>query len=303
MFVFTFLLMTLPLKVRAAELSIKDVLPASGFAGEWTIDGNVELYDKDTLFNHINGEAELYFPYGFAALASANYINKKNPELSIVADVYQVASVLDAFGIYSNYRKSNNLPVSVGADGFASSSQLMFYQDKYFVRLQVSGETSLPEDILLVCARSISRNLPAGAGPPREMDVLKIPALIPKSERYLAKSLLGYAFFHRGLIADVQVQEEKMQIFAIPEDTPAEARRTFDQYYAYLQAERRSIRLTGDDARGVIIAVDPLYGGVQVMHYGRYVAGVVRIKNNAIGEKIMEQLSRQISANKGGVDR
>jgi len=299
-FVFALLIIILPVQVRAAELSVKDVLPAPGFAGEWTIDGNIELYDKETLFNHINGEAELYFPYGFAALASANYINKINQELSIVADVYQVASLLDAFGIYSNYRKPNNLPVSIGADGFASPSQLMFYQDKYFVRLQVSGETNLPKDILLACARAISQNLPAGAGPPRELDVLNIPALVPQSERYLAQSLLGYAFFRRGLIADVQVLEEKMQIFAIPEDTQALARRTFDQYCAYLQAEGRSVQLTGDAASRLVIAVDPLYGGVQVMQSGKYVAGVVRIKNTALGKKIMEQLSRQIIAKTGG---
>ena len=90
-----------------------------------------------------------------------------------------------------------------------------------------------------------------------------------------------------------------MQVFAIPEDTPADARRTFDQYYAYLQEEGRNSELTGDAARRLIIAVDPLYGGVQVMHFGRYVAGVVRIKNNALGKKIMEQLNRRISADTG----
>jgi hypothetical protein len=33
---------------------------------------------------------------------------------------------------------------------------------------------------------------------------------------------------------------------------------------------------------------------------GRHVAGIIRIKNNALGKEIMEQLSRKISADTGG---
>jgi len=35
-------------------------------------------------------------PYGFDAMATASYVNKQNPDLSLVADVYRMASVLDA---------------------------------------------------------------------------------------------------------------------------------------------------------------------------------------------------------------
>lgn len=299
---FIILILTLAVSnpVRAADLSIKDVLPGKGFAGEWVIEDKVKLYDKETLFDHINGEAELYFPYGFDALATASYINNNNKELSVVADVYRMASVLDAFGIYSNYRKTNNLWVTIGAEGFLSSSQLMFYQDRYFVRLQVSGATNLPKDIFLACALAISGNLPAGSGQPKELEILKIPALVPKSERYLAQSLLGYVFFRRGIIADAKVQDEKMQIFVIHEDTPAAASKTFDQYHSYLKAEAQGIQMTEDPARMQVIAVDPLYGGVLVEQSGRYIIGAVRIKNTSVAKQLIEQLRGRISADAGG---
>jgi hypothetical protein len=211
-----------------------------------------------------------------------------------------MASVLDAFGIYSNYRKTNNLWVTIGAEGFVSSSQLMFYQDRYFVRLQVSGATNLEKDVFLACARAISANLPAGSGPPKELEVMKIPALVPKSERYLAQSLLGYVFFRKGIIADAAVQDEKMQIFVIHEDRPAAARKTFDQYHSYLKAEGQGIQMTDDPARRRVIAVDPLYGGVLVEQSGRYVIGAVRIKNNSVAGQLIEQLHGKISADAGG---
>jgi hypothetical protein len=285
--------------VHAAGLSIKDILPGKGFAEGWVIEEKVKLYDKDTLFDHIDGEAELYFPYGFDALASASYVNKQNSDLSIVADVYRMASVLDAFGIYSNYRKANNLWVTIGAEGFVSPSQLMFYQDRYFVRLQISGATSLPTDTFLACARAISGNLPAGVGPPKELEVMKIPALVPKSERYLAQSLLGYVFFRRGIIADATVQDEKMQIFVIHEDTPTAARKAFGQYHSYLKAEAQGIQMTGNPARMRIIAVDPLYGGVLVEQSGRYIIGAVRVKNTSVAKQLIDELRERISKETG----
>ena len=299
LFIFLIFVMALSNPVRAADLAIKDVLPEKSFAAGWVIEGKVQLFDKETLFDHIDGEAELYFPYGFDALATASYVNKQHPDLSIVADVYRMASVLDAFGIYSNYRKTNNLWVTIGAEGFVSSSQLMFYQDRYFVRLQVSGATSLPKDTFLACARAISASLPAGSGPPKELEVMKIPALVPKSERYLAQSLLGYVFFRKGIIADAAVQAEKMQIFVIHEDTPAAARKTFDQYHSYLKAEGQGIQMTDDPDRLRLIAVDPLYGGVLVEQSGRYIIGAVRIKNTSIAKQLIDELHRRISADAG----
>ena len=300
LFIFLIIIMALSNPVRAADLSIKDVLPGKSFAKDWVIEEKAKLYDKDTLFDHIDGEAELYFPYGFDALATASYVNKQNPDLSIVADVYRMASVLDAFGIYSNYRKANNLWVTIGAEGFVSSSQLMFYQDRYFVRLQISGATSLPKDTFLACARAISGNLPAGSGPPKELEVMKIPALVPKSERYLAQSLLGYVFFRRGIIADAAAQDEKMQIIVIHEDTPAAARKTFDQYYSYLKTEVQGIQVTDNPTRRQVIAVDPLYGGVLVEQSGRYIIGAVRVKNTSVAKQLIEQLRGRISADAGG---
>lgn len=299
LFIFLLIIMAVSNPVYAADLSIKDVLPGKSFAKEWVIEEKVKIYDKDTLFDHIDGEAELYFPYGFDALATASYVNKQNLDLSIEADVYRMASVLDAFGIYSNYRKTNNLWVAIGTEGFVSSSQLMFYQDRYFVRLQISGATSLEKDIFLACARAISGNLPVSFGQPKELEILKIPALVPKSERYLAQSLLGYVFFRKGIIADAAAQNEKMQIFVIHDDTQAAARTTFDQYHSYLKAEGQGIQMTGNPAHRQVIAVDPLYGGVLVEQSGRYVIGAVRVKNISVAKQLIDDLRGRISPDAG----
>ena len=290
-FVFT---MSAPVSVCAADDSIKNVLPAPGFTADWMMRDPVSLYTVDTLFDHINGEAELYFPYGFDVLASATYMNKGNPEWWVVADVYRMASLLDAFGIYSNYRKTDAVSVAIGAEGFISSSQLMFYQDRYFVRLQATGTTSLEPEVFLACGRAVSQNLPPRDGRPGEIEVLRIPGVVSKSERYLAQSLLGYAFFRRGMIADAMLEGERVQIFVVYEDSPDRARKAFDDYRSYLKAEGQGVNVAETPDRISLASVDPLYGGVFVEQSGRYLIGAVRVKEISAAKQLVEQLRKRL---------
>ena len=292
----TFVLtLSLPVTVFAAEDFIKNILPTPGFAPDWVMKERVTFYNSDTLFDHINGEAELYFPYGFDMLATVTYLNKKNPDVWVVVDVYRMGSLLDAFGIYSNYRKEDAAGAVIGAEGFVSSSQLMFYQDRYFVRIQVTGATSLEQELLLACGRTVSRNLPPNTGRPGELEALVgIPGMVTKSERYLGQSLLGYAFFRRGMIADAMLGGERVQVFVVFENSPDAARKAFDAYRSYLKAEGREMNVTGTTGRTSLTAVDPLYGGVFVEQSGPNLIGAIRMKEASAAKPIVEQLRERL---------
>ena len=68
--------------------------------------GKPVYYDRDTLSDRIDGEAELYFPYGFDRMAAARYVSEKSPGTGVDVEIYRMGSLLDAFGIYANYRQN-----------------------------------------------------------------------------------------------------------------------------------------------------------------------------------------------------
>ncbi len=292
--VLSILVLCLAVPVDASDDPIQKILPVPECSQGWILEDRVIPYDRDNLFDYINGEAELYLPYGFEVVATARYVKKGDPDTAVAADVYRMASRLDAFGIYSNYRKPGASASQVGVEGFLSPSQLMFYQDRYFVRLQASGVTSIEEDVFLACGRSISKNLPPGTGRPAEVEILRVPGILPGTERYIARSLLGYAFLRRGLIADAVSEGEKMQVFLVPEDSGQTARKAFDQYHAYLKASGRGLQVAGSGGRVSMQAVDPLYGGVFVEQSGRYLAGAVRAQKISAAKKIVGEISRRV---------
>jgi hypothetical protein len=259
----------------------------------------VALYTKDTLFERINGESELYFPYGFEVLASARYANKENPQVAMEADVYKMGSLLDAFGIYANYRRLDDGSVKIGAEGFVSPSQLLFYQDRYFVRLQASGTLDVEQEVFLSCARAVSRNLPRNLSQPKELELFMMPAVKVRSERYIAQSLLGYAFFRRGLIADAILEGEALKVFIVLEESVNAARKAFDQYREYLKTSGQEVQVTESPDKTSIAAVDPLYKNVYIEHFGRYLIGAVNFKKTSAGKQLMEQLRRRLTGDQG----
>jgi hypothetical protein len=206
-----------------------------------------------------------------------------------------MGSLLDAFGIYSNYRNADEAVALIGAEGFISSSQLMFFQDRYFVRIQVTGGTSIDQDILFACGRTVSANLPHNSARPRELQVMAgIPGGVTKSERYLRQSLLGYAFLRRGIISDAILGGERAQIFVVFEDSPAAARKAFDDYRSYLNLEGRDMNMTETTNRISLTAVDPLYGPVLMEQTGPYIIGAIRLKEVFTAKPLIEQLWERI---------
>jgi hypothetical protein len=279
-----------PQTSQSAEQSMDKLLPAPACADGWVMDGKVTLYDKDSLFDRINGESELYFPYGFERLAYARYESRKDSKIALDADVYAMGSLLDAFGMFANYRRKNSIAVAIGVEGTISSSQMLFYQDRYLVRLQVTGTTTIGQDVLLACGKAIAQNLPQSMESPKELDAFLVQAVVKKSERYIASSLLGYEFFRRGLIADAVLGKDEVQVFVVLETTAESARAAFDRYQAYLKTGGSGVRVAESTSRMSMEAIDPLYGAVVVQQAGRFLAGAVRIKDRPAATQLVEQV-------------
>jgi len=281
----------------AADDQTGRFLPAPDCAKGWTASEKTVFFTRDNLFERINGEAEIYFPFGFDLLASARYQSSVNPQIAIDADIYRMGSLLDAFGIYAGYRRSDDAGAGIGADGVISPSQLLFYQDRYFVRLQATGALEIDKNIFLACGSAISANIMLNPGKPKELELFSLPGIEKNSERYI-KSLLGYSFLRRGIIADAKSSTGQFQVFVVFEDSEAAARKAFDQYVSYLRASGPDV---GTDASGGIISMagtDPLYGKVLLRLAGRNLFGAVRFSDLSSARQFIEAMIRGKAAAK-----
>jgi hypothetical protein len=277
----------------AAEGPENRSLPVSGFAPGWVLKGPVKIYAAEDLFEYINGEAELYLQYGFKDLVSGFYLKEKDEEQGISADVYRMASPLEAFGMYANFRRPEAETVKVGAEGFISPSQLMFYQGLYFVQLNASGTLSRDRSIFLGLAGKISGNLPASPGGPPEINLLQIPALVPQTEKYIPQSVLGYPFFQKGLTAMALLAGVPVRFFVLLETSHAEGRQTVGAYEKALKEKGIALNKEKGADGEILCARDPLYGGLCLQARGKFVLGVADLPDYAQGLPLIQQLQKR----------
>ncbi|MBA4391783.1 MAG: hypothetical protein C0399_12730, partial [Syntrophus sp. (in: bacteria)] len=68
----------------------------------WKQSGDVQTFSPKTLYEYINGAADLYLASDFEELTVAEYVNDK--KASVIVEAYRHRTPRDAFGIYSQER-------------------------------------------------------------------------------------------------------------------------------------------------------------------------------------------------------
>ena len=226
------LALTLVARAHADDaLPEPELLPNIAVPEGWELDSKLKVYIEDNLFGYINGESVTFFPYGFEQLTVAHVHPEGMPDEPVVIQLYRMGSPLDAFGIYSTYRGVDDDFVAIGVEGFIGTTQLVYFQDRYFVKihfLQPRGEKSALRDM----ARRVSELLPAAGGFPEELEAVKVPGLIPESVVYHAREVMGYDFLPKGFSGTVErdndgdsaTDPEQLRVAVILLDSPESAK-------------------------------------------------------------------------------
>ncbi len=105
-------------------------LPAN--AHEWALDGGVEYFGPDALFDHIDGGAEVYLEKGFRELAVGHYVLSGGSEA--MAEVYTMdtrSAAAEMFALEQGTGESGTL----GEEASAGSQSLAFRRGPHYVKV------------------------------------------------------------------------------------------------------------------------------------------------------------------------
>ena len=281
----------------AGEVFSASLLPKRLVEG-WEQVGNPQVYDRQTLFKRINGQAELFFKYGFEGSVFTLYQNKQDEKDQVEVDLYDMGNVVQAFGIFSRFR-SEDRSAGVGLESYLEDTSLLFYKGRYFVMLYA---TQAEPPVLKKMAMRISSLLPEDSSIPEEILYFPKEGLRRGSIEYHPEGLLGYQFLKKGFLATYlrkgednnpsKADKREVQLFFAIFGGSEEAGDALDAYKAILAkgGEIESglpIVLGEKGLRGA----DPNHGQVLVVQKGRYLAGAVSFESD---DEVQRQLSELI---------
>ena len=162
--------------------------------------------------------------------------------------------------------------MAAGTEGSLTESLCLFYQGRFFVQIAVSGASEMTAEVFTACARAVAAKLPAGEVP-KEVALLRAEGVVKGSERYLPKSLLGYPFFTKGLMADAEWDGVKGRVFIVLSESDEKAAAILDQYAEYLSKQGNGAVISRE--KDTLTATDTMYKGVFVKRTGKRVLGVI----------------------------
>jgi len=170
-------------------------------ADGWKWDKKEMNYPSRTLFQYIDGAAELYLAYGFENLMVRRFERPGQPPLTL--ELYEMASSEDAFGVFSFEHQDEAVGIGQGSE--LGGGLLRFWKGKYFVSIYAEGEGAEVESGILKMGRAVANSIRATGPEPKLVGFIpgRDFGLVDRSFRYLKSHvLLNQRFFisHQNIL-------------------------------------------------------------------------------------------------------
>ncbi|MCX8035515.1 MAG: hypothetical protein N3D11_00395 [Candidatus Sumerlaeia bacterium] len=193
--------------------------------------GKPAFFNRDNLFEAIDGMAPEYISYGCKALAVLNWASLKSAEETIETHIYDMGSALGAFGIYSRTHVGEGGEfLDIGEEAAVAEDSIEFARGRYFVKMSSAAEGA--RSALESAARSLVAKIPAG--PPLNELLAGLPSegRVPRSERWVPDAAFGMEFMRDVLVARYKVGERTVEVHRAPFADLAAAQKALEAFRA-----------------------------------------------------------------------
>jgi hypothetical protein len=243
----------------------------------WKQSGEVQTFTPKTLFEYINGAADLYIMYDFQELKVAEYRNDK--KASVTVEVYRHRTPTHAFGIYSQERLFDAAFLDIGAQAYIEQNILNFLNGPYYVRINSYNTGAEDQEILITFAKKVSENLGEEGELPFILSSFPEEGKKKNSEKFINKNFLGYSFLHSAFTADYELSGKKFKLFVIDGADQKVCREMVQKYLLQTGNTKKNI------VEGIYTVSDPYHGEIGFYWKGKLIWGTLNLSDASLRSK------------------
>ena len=246
----------------------------------WTaLDPEPLRYGRESLWEYINGAAELFLTYRFQELVVAD-CERGDDMLSVC--VYDMGTPLDAFGVFEAEKpKSGEVLAGIGSAAVLQAPYRgLMIKDRFYVKLEVGGGDLSAADLRNALS-DVAAALPGETGLPPELAALPEAGRLVGSVAYAGSDFLGFKDLRGCLYADyADTKGQAYQLFVM---TPSPA---------FLDDDRGQWHRSERDDRLLFSREIPYRGVVVLLGDEDHLLGVAGLPEVAAALAVLEPLVR-----------
>jgi hypothetical protein len=140
-------------------------------------------YDSKTIFDYLDGGAEVYLSYRMRSCLAREYAAG---DLIVTLDLFEMGSAADAFGMFTHDQDGEALPV--GQRALLRSGWLSFFKGRFFVSVTATRPSA--RATILAVGNAAAAAIDDLGQPPDLVARLPQDGLVPRSVRFLRSPVL-----------------------------------------------------------------------------------------------------------------
>ena len=150
-------------------------------AAGWLATADDQIYDTETIFQYIDGHAEVYLAYGMERCLARRY-SGPDGEPDIVLDLFELASAEDAYGVFTHDRDGDDIDIGQGA--LLRAGWLSFWKGRWFGSVYAEGESEPAYEAVIAIARGAADTITDEGEAPALISELPAAGLDARSVRF-----------------------------------------------------------------------------------------------------------------------
>jgi len=257
------------------------------FPDGYTRSEEVRYYNPGNLYEYIDGQAVFYLSYKFTRLEHSVY---KKGEDEYTVDIYELGSLLSAFGAFRQQRDMDAENLGYGVEGAIIDYLTTFYAGKYYIEIIPRTTAAEKVDVMRGLAGHIAAAINAPTALPVELEYLPKSGLVGNTERYVDENLLSYAFMGFGLTADYNQtgSDRAMRVFISFADDKAGD--VYTEFSGKLNGSK-AIDIGGEKG---VIGDTPYRGTGIAVRWKGFVVGALSVDNEQTAVLVLAQLLKNL---------
>lgn len=102
----------------------------------------LEIFTPETLYEKINGQADLYLESGFLQLKSQRYVHTDHQDMWFEVFKYDMGTIENAFSVYSQQYRDDGHPLDWTEFAYSVANALFFVHGQDYMEMRAAGTSN-----------------------------------------------------------------------------------------------------------------------------------------------------------------
>ena len=259
----------------------------------------LESFTPNTLYEKINGQADLYLASGFVQLKSQRYAQAGNQDMWFEVFKYDMGTVENAFSVYSQQYRDDGRPLEWTEFAYAVPNALFFVHGQEYIEMRAAstseGLVASMEGVAreYVASNDLEEATVAGFAwfPEKDLDKRSVAMIVSNAFGFERLDQVYTAEYRiDGMMVTTYISERASA------EEAAELASAFSDYF--LQFGGQELETGFPSPNGKTIEIMDSFN--IIFSNGAYLAGVYEAINIEFARKLASRLHKQIGVISGG---